>query len=43
MRYLIEAFILFCLIAGAIYANKTMAKEAKANKLLKNPSGDAQT
>ena len=43
MRYLFEAFILFCLIGGALYANKTMAKEAKANKQLRNEAGDAHT
>jgi len=43
MRYLIEAFLLFCLIGGAIYANKTMAKESKANKRLGHEPGDAHT
>jgi hypothetical protein len=43
MRYLFEALILFCLIYGAIYANKTMAKECKKNKHISNEPGDAHT
>jgi uncharacterized protein YneF (UPF0154 family) len=41
MKYLFEALILFCLIYGAIYANKTMAKECKKNKRISNEPGDA--
>lgn len=43
MKYLIEALLLFCMIGGAIYANKTMAKESKANKRLSNEPGDAHS
>lgn len=43
MKYLFEALILFCLIYGAIYANKTMAKECKKNKRISNEPGDAHT
>ena len=29
MKFLIEAFMLFCLIGGALYVNQAMAKERK--------------
>lgn len=35
MKFLIEAILLFCLIGGAFYVNKTMAKESKARKQVK--------
>lgn len=41
MKFLIEAVLLFCMIGGAFYVNKTMAKESKANKRINNEPGDA--